>query len=324
MYPVNGIERFSGGKMSVIALESGQNPLDLPVDFRGAMGLELDLLRTLVAIADTGSFNRAARAVFRTPSAVSMQMKKLEEQVSRPLFAKDGRSVILTPDGEALVGYGRRILSLADEAMQRFRAPQIEGRIRLGIPDDYAAQFLPDILARFSASHPNVEVDVCCQQSYELLEHLDEGRLDIALVTAGHGHASGMVVHREPLVWAGLRHGCAHERKPLPLAVSHIRCFWRKIAIQALDRAGIPYRIAYSSRHYLGQLAAVMGGLAVAPFPISSVKGDLKALGEESGLPSLGRIEIEIIRNASANGPLFDALETHVVNNFRGYAARAA
>ena len=126
-----------------------------------------------MAIADTGSFNRAARAVFRTPSAVSMQMKKLEEQVARPLFAKDGRSVILTPDGEALVGYGRRILKLADEAMQRFRAPEIEGTIRLGIPDDYAGHFLPDILARFAASHPNVEVDVFCQSSRELLAHLD-------------------------------------------------------------------------------------------------------------------------------------------------------
>ena len=310
--------------MSVLALESGQAAPEFSPDFRAATGLELDLLRTLVAIADTGSFNRAARAVFRTPSAVSMQMKKLEEQVAKPLFAKDGRSVILTPDGEALVGYGRRILSLADEAMQRFRAPQIEGRIRLGIPDDYAGQFLPDILARFAASHPNVEVDVCVQQSFELLEHLDESRLDIALVTAGHNHAGGMVVHREPLVWAGLRHGCAHERKPLPLAVSHMRCCWRKQAIHALDRANIPYRIAYSSRHYLGQLAAVMAGLAMAPFPLSSVKGDLKVFGEESGLPALGHVEIEIIRNAGATGPLFDGLETHVVNNFRGYAARAA
>ena len=147
--------------MSVVASdESAGESRKMQLDFRGGAGLELDLLRTLVAIADTGSFNRAARAVFRTPSAVSMQMKKLEEQVARPLFAKDGRSVILTPDGEALVGYGRRILKLADEAMQRFRAPQVEGTIRLGVPDDYAGHFVPDILARFAASHPNVEVDV--------------------------------------------------------------------------------------------------------------------------------------------------------------------
>lgn len=310
--------------MSVVALDSGEALPNTALDFRSAAGLELDLLRTLVAIAETGSFNRAARAVFRTPSAVSMQMKKLEEQVARPLFAKDGRSVILTPDGEALVGYGRRILSLADEAMQRFRAPQIEGRIRLGIPDDYASQFLPDILASFSASHPNVEVDVCCQQSRDLLEHLSESRIDIALVSSGHGGQNGMAVHREALVWAGLRHGCAHERTPLPLAVSYIGCCWRKQALAALDRAGIAYRIRYTSRHYLGQLSAVLGGLAIAPFPISTVKGDLKIFGEESGLPPIGHFDIELMRASGATGPLFDALETHIVNSFRGYAARAA
>src|ERR671916_535781 len=149
--------------MSVVAINAVPGEPETSIEFRSATGLDVDLLRTLVAIADTGSFNRAARAVFRTPSAVSMQMKKLEEQVGRPLFAKDGRSVILTPDGEALVGYGRRILKLTQEALQRFRAPEIEGTIRLGTPDDYAGRFLPDILARFAASHPQVEVDVTCQ-----------------------------------------------------------------------------------------------------------------------------------------------------------------
>jgi DNA-binding transcriptional LysR family regulator len=311
--------------MSVVALNAQQKAAETPFDFRGPAGLELDLLRTLVAIADTGSFNKAARAVFRTPSAVSMQMKKLEEQVARALFAKDGRSVILTPDGDALVGYGRRILKLADEAMQRFRAPEIEGTIRLGIPDDYAGHFLPDILARFAASHPNVEVDVFCQSSGELLDHLDGSTIDIALVTSGSGQQSGgLTVYRGQLVWAGLRHGCAHERSPLPLALSHIGCCWRKQALGALDRAGIPYRIAYSSKHYLGQFAAVMGGLAIAPLPRSIVKGDLKALGEEVGLPAIGHFELELRRASSATGPLFDALASHIVNNFRGYDAVAA
>ena len=109
--------------MSVVQLKSEAQQQETSPAFRAGANLDLDLLRTLVVIADTGSFNRAARAVFRTPSAVSMQMKKLEDQVGRPLFAKDGRTVALTPDGEALVGYGRRILKLADEALQRFRAP---------------------------------------------------------------------------------------------------------------------------------------------------------------------------------------------------------
>jgi DNA-binding transcriptional LysR family regulator len=310
--------------MSVVQLKPQVRTEPEPPVFRTAPGLELDLLRTLVAIADTGSFNRAARAVFRTPSAVSMQMKKLEEQVGRPLFAKDGRSVVLTPDGEALVGYGRRILKLSQEALQRFRAPEIEGTIRLGTPDDYAGRFLPEILARFAASHPNVEVDVFCQPSRELLQLLDENAIDIALVSSGHGQQAGNAVHRERLVWAGLRHGCAHERSPLPLAVSHLGCCWRRQALDALDRAGIAYRVAYSSRHYLGQLAAVMAGLALAPLPKSTVQGDLKEFGEEAGLPPIGHFEIELKRSGAATGALFDTLASHIETNFRGYQAAAA
>ena len=310
--------------MSVVSLNARAINEEERPDFRGGAGLELDLLRTLVAIADTGSFNRAARAVFRTPSAVSMQMKKLEEQIGKPLFAKDGRSVILTPDGETLVGYSRRILKLAEEALRRFRGPEIEGKITLGAPDDYVGQFLPGILARFAASHPNVEVDVLCQSTHDLIGRLENGTVDIALLSAGHSPRSGMAVYREPLVWAGLRHGCAHERTPLPLALSHPGCCWRKRALAALDDSGISYRIAYTSRHYSGQLAAVMAGLAVAPFPHSAVKGDLKVLGEDVGLPPIGHFEIELRRGAGATGPLYDALASHVVNNFRGYDEAAA
>lgn len=310
--------------MNVQALNSEFAQPDSGADFRAGAGLELDLLRTLVAIADTGSFNRAARAVFRTPSAVSMQMKKLEEQVGRPLFAKDGRSVALTPDGEALVGYGRRIVKLTQEALQHFRTPEIHGTIRLGTPDDYAGQFLPDILARFAGSHPNVEVDVSCLPTVELIAQLENNAMDIALVSSGHRANAGMVVHREELVWAGLRHGCAHEKRPLPLALSHVGCCWRRMALDALDRAEIPHRIAYSSRHCLGQLAALKAGLALAPLPKSVVHGDLKEFGSESGLPPIGDFGIELRRAPGATGPLFDALAHHIESNFRTYQAAAA
>jgi DNA-binding transcriptional LysR family regulator len=294
-------------------------------EFRGGAGLDVDLLRTLVAIADTGSFNRAARAVFRTPSAVSMQMKKLEDQVGRPLFAKDGRSVILTPDGEALVGYGRRILKLAEEALARFRAPQVAGTVRLGTPDDFATRFVPEILARFAATYPNVEVDVTCLASFDLIQMLDAGKLDVSLVSAGMSPSNaGTIVHRESLVWAGLRHGCAHEQRPLPLALSSFGCCWRKMALESLDRADIPHRVAYTSRHYVGQLAAVLAGLAVAPIPRSVVTPELRVVGEEAGLPPIGHYEIELRRSPAAIGPLIDALVQHIESNFHSYDAAAA
>ena len=199
----------------------------------------LDLLRTLVAVAATGSFTRAAQAVLRTPSAVSMQMKRLEDIVGRPIFAKDGRSVYR--GREALLGYARRILRL-QEAMARFRAHDVEGVVRLGTPDDYATRFLPRILARFALTHPLVQVDVACQPSRSCWAgSLRDNEIDLALVTVGcRGEpATGTIIHREPLVWAGLRHGRAHERRPLPLAVSGSSCAWRMSALERLDSAGV-------------------------------------------------------------------------------------
>jgi DNA-binding transcriptional LysR family regulator len=324
---ISVVEHWAESAMSVVAWTKEPQTEENTAEFRGSAGLDVDLLRTLVAIADTGSFNRAARAVFRTPSAVSMQMKKLEEQVGRPLFAKDGRSVILTPDGEALVSYGRRILKLAEEALARFRAPQVAGTVRLGAPDDFATRFVPDILARFAASYPHVEVDVAVLASRDLAAMLETGELDVALLSSGSANSPinpVSVVHRERLVWAGLRHGCAHERRPLPLALSNVGCAWRTMALEALDRAGIQYRVAYTSRHYIGQLAPVLAGLAVAPFPSMVVTQDLKVVGEEAGLPALGHYEVELRRSPMAGGPLVDAIAEHIENNFRGYDAAAA
>jgi DNA-binding transcriptional LysR family regulator len=289
---------------------------DNEVSFGGGAVLEVDLLRTLVAIVSTGSFNRAAKAVFRTPSAVSMQMKKLEDLVGRAIFAKDGRGVVLTTDGEALLGYARRMLQLNDEALARFRCQATEGVVRLGTPDDYATVFLPRILGRFAASHPLVQVDVNCLSSSKLIGLLDQGELDIALVSRGaSGHGEGVLVHREPLVWAGLRHGTAWQRRPMPIAVSSGLCCWRSQSTAALDRVGVDYRVAYTSQHYVGQLAPVLADLAVAPLPASLITGDLVRV-DDRGLPPIGHYEIELRVTARPTGPALDALAEHIRQSF--------
>jgi DNA-binding transcriptional LysR family regulator len=281
--------------------------------------LEIDLLKTLVAIHRTGSFTRAAQSVFRTPSAVSMQMKRLEEIVGRPIFAKDGRNVVFTEAGDDLLGYARRILKLNDEALCRFRCTDTSGIVRLGTPDDYATRFLPTILARFAATHPNVQVDVDCRPSSELSARLGLGQLDIALVSSGLGcpvPINGTIVHREQLIWVGARWGEAAARRPLPVAVSGPTCTWRARALEALEQAGIPYRIAYSSQHYVGQVAAVLADLAVAPVPKSVIEGELVAV-DERVLPVIGHYEIEMIRAPRAVGPAVAALAEHIVQSFR-------
>lgn len=306
---------------AVIAMECGEDTTIACADgggFGGSALLEIDLLKTFAAVARTGSFSRAAQAVFRTPSAVSMQMKRLEEIVGRALFAKDGRNVVFTEAGDELLGYARRMLRLNDEALARFRCADTAGVVRLGTPDDYATRYLPKILARFAASHPLVQVDVDCRPSSELAQRLDAGLVDVALVSAGLGcpmPASGTTVHRERLVWAGVRHGEAHLRRPIPLAVSGTTCAWRIRALETLDQVGVAYRVAYSSQHYVGQVAAVLADLAVAPLPKSVLEGELVPIDERL-LPPIGHYEINMLRSTRASGAAVDALVGHILQSF--------
>ena len=169
--------------------------------------LDVDLLKTFLAIADTGSFTRAAEEVHKTQSAVSMQMKRLEELLGRPLFARDGRASRFTSDGDRLVEYARRIATMNDEAVSAFTRPELTGTLRFGTPDDYADRFLPEILARFSRTHPLVTVDVECLSSTELFERTKRGEMELALVTFGCD-----IVTNEPVRRPSRDAGCKRHR----------------------------------------------------------------------------------------------------------------
>ena len=183
--------------------------------------LELDVLRTFVAIAETGSFTLAANAVFRPPSAGSMQIKKLEEVLGRLLFTRDARSVSLTADGEILIGYARRLLAINREAVSKFVMPDIQGVVRLGSPDDYGERVLPDVLKRFAQSHPSVAVDVVIDQSGNLRKRMDDRELDITLMTCSGKviPADAEILLTEQIIWAGAKGGSAHLRQPLPVSL---------------------------------------------------------------------------------------------------------
>ena len=170
--------------------------------------LETDLMRSFAVISEFGSFSAAARRVNRTPSAISMQMKKLEEQLGRQLFVRDGRNVRLTADGEMLLGYAHDMLRLNEAAIARFQVPALEGLVRFGAPDDFGTQYVPEILKRFADTHPMVEVEVVLATSRELLKRMDQGTLDLTLVTSvpkGINDGIGEVVYVEKLVWVGLK-----------------------------------------------------------------------------------------------------------------------
>ncbi|MAA65451.1 MAG: LysR family transcriptional regulator [Alteromonadaceae bacterium] len=280
--------------------------------------LETDVLRTFVAIAETASFSRAARQVFRTTSAVSMQIKKLEEMLGQPLFLREARRVTLTPAGETLLRYSRRLLKLNDEAVSEFLKPSLAGTVRFGTPDDIGTRILPGVLADFARSYPAVEVDVVVSSSQTLLKRLDDGELDLVLITAGSADdktADGTVVHTEPLVWAERDGGTALERHPLPIAFASPGCAWRSTALAALDRAGLAYRIAYTSEHCAGQQAAMEADLAIAPFPLGLIRKPIRQVATSAGLPSLGHYQIEM-RSGAHRNEVVEALSGYVVRAF--------
>lgn len=267
--------------------------------------LDLDVLRTFVAIAETGSFTAAANAVFRTPSAVSMQIKKLEETLGRVVFVRDARSVTLTNDGEILIGYARRLIALNREAVAKFVIPDISGVVRLGSPDDYGERVLPHVLKRFAQTHPAIAVDVVIDQSGNLRRRLNDGALDITLFTVCRSiPTEAEVLLTEPIVWGGAKGGCAHSREPLPLSIWEEGCVWRSAALEALGRAGRDYRIAYMSAHTAGQRSAILSDLAVAPLPRSFIGEDIVALGPEEGLPLLPTYNLAMIVAPDASAPV--------------------
>lgn len=265
--------------------------------------LDNDILRTFVAISETGSFTTAADRVFRTPSAVSMQIKKLEEQLNATLFLRDARSVTLTESGETLLPYARRMLALSNEAVGRFRMPEMKGVVRLGAPDDIGERFMPTILRRFAEVYPAIMVDLTVDTSSQLRRRLQEQRLDLTLINCAPGVVSheGEVIHTEHLVWAGAKCGTAHLRDPLPVSIWEDGCCWRADALARLDRDKRQYRIAYLSAHTMAQRAAVIADLAVAPLPRSYLTEDMVALGNKHGLPELGSFEVRLLTGAETS-----------------------
>lgn len=267
--------------------------------------LDLDVLRTFVAIAETGSFSAAANAVFRTPSAVSMQIKKLEDILGRSVFSRDARSVSLTADGEMLLGYARRLLAINREAVSKFIVPEIVGVVRLGSPDDFGERVLPHVLKRFAVTHPSIAVDVVIDQSTKLRRRMDDRSLDITLLTNSTGAAIGAeTLLTEPIVWAGAKGGCAHLREPLPISVWEEGCAWRGGALDALGRDGRNYRVAYMSAHTAGQRAAIMSDLAIAPLPKSFITDDMVELTASDGLPVIGNYSLAMMVSPDANAPV--------------------
>lgn len=276
-----------------------------------AAPLDLDQLQTFITICDTGSFTRAADEVHRTQSAVSMQMRRLEERIGKSLFEKDGRSNRLTEEGEKLLSYARRLLHLNRETLAAFDDRSLEGQIRIGTPDDYADRFLPEIMARFARSNPRVELTVICEPTPGLVEHLKRGNLDLALVTHNDARQSE-VVRREPLLWVTSANHATHEQHMLPMAFGRPNCVWRRSACEVLDRMQRDYRVLFTSFSATVIAAAVLSGLALSVLPECALRPGMRVLGESDGFGLLPDCKIGIMRGHTANSEIVEALARHI------------
>lgn len=259
--------------------------------------LELDLLRTFVTGLDLGSYAKAAERLGRSQSAISLQLRKLEEQTGRSLLRKQGRGLALTEEGEVMLSYARRLLELNDEAVAALQVPFLEGWVRLGLPQDFAESWLPDVLGRFARAHPQVRVEARVDRSATLLEAVNLGQLDLALTWSNGGESTprsenlGML----PLVWIGAPGYARNPEEPVPLVLFEQPCMFRHRGLAALDGAGLSWRLAFMSPSLSGLWAAVSAGLGVTlrtPEGLPPRVEVLNAAG--AGLPSLGEIGLQL------------------------------
>jgi DNA-binding transcriptional LysR family regulator len=260
--------------------------------------LDTDQLRSFLAIVDAGSFTRAAERVNKTQSAVSMHIRRLEEQLGCVLFVKHGRGARLSEEGEKLIDFARRMMQIEAGALAALSRKGLKGMVRLGIPDDYAEFFLADILSRFYQRHPVVEVSVVCENSVALTAQVRAGALDLAVVTDGEGAENIEPIREEQLVWVASKRFQVDPSVPLALAMGSPSCIWRRMAEEALRACNRATRSLLVSKNFSAIGPIVRAGLAVTVLPHDAVPADFRILGPESGLPRLPSSRMGLIHAA--------------------------
>ena len=276
--------------------------------------LQIDWLHCLVAVVDAGSLSAATVQLHRSQSAVSMQLKKLEDAVGHRLLERGARRLELTEQGRTLLGYARRMLDLQTEAQAALQPAVLSGRVRLGVPDDYAATYLTPVLRRFAPRHSGVEIG---EQSTALIPRVERGELDLALISRDHARRGRLLFH-EPMVWVGSPLLELWRRDPLPIAVYEDISLARRGAIHALALQWQRCKVVYHSSSLAGQLAAVESGLAVAALTQCSAPAQLQVLGREQGLGPLAPMQVAAYRSKASRGnAAVDELERLLVQTLR-------
>ncbi|WP_224749863.1 LysR substrate-binding domain-containing protein [Halomonas sp. ML-15] len=281
--------------------------------------LDSDLLLAFVTVADGGGFTTAARYLHKTQSTISLRVRTLEDRLGTRLLNRTSRRLSLTADGQTFLVYARRLLQLQREALGALSVSSEPITLRFGLPEDYADTWLPALLERFSAVHPEVRVHIHCRMSTELLEQLDDGSLDLVLAVRHAANSGGEVVGKASVVWAAHRNFHYDPGSPLPLALFPEQCIYRRRALQALTEQGLAWQVDSTSQSPSGLRVIVDQARAVTLSERRMLPPHWRMLGEAEGLPSLPPAELEIHRSPSLTHPAFEAF----VNRLREVIAEA-
>jgi len=273
-----------------------------------ALPIDSALLRTFAVVAEMQHFTRAAQRLNCVQSAVSMQIRRLEEMLQVRLFERRGRGIKLTPEGQILLRFAHRMNRMTDEVLVELGRHRPSGRVRIGTTD-ITMSYMPEVLEQLHGRHPMIDVELRCNRSWEALDALDAGEIDIAFVTQHDKRKDARRVHRTPLVWACALHADVDARKPVPLALFGPGCIYRKAALSALDKSGIPYRLAYESPSRAGLECAVSAGLAVSVVPKDLVTDDLRVIqSSRGGFPALPILNTFVFATPASRPPSVKAV----------------
>lgn len=267
--------------------------------------LDLDLLRGFVTVAERGGFTAAGQALGLTQSAISLKVKRLEDLLGGPVFLRGAKRVALTPEGETLLAYARRMLALNEEAVRRFVSPPVEGRLRLGVADHFVPRHLAPALARLSRTWPELRIEVEVGRSHELRARLAREELDLVLGKRRDGETEGRVIFTEAVVWVAAPDFSAPPGRPLPLAMLPQGCMFRDRALTALARAGVASEVVYTSPSLMGVAAAAEAGFAAS---VMGRTGLPEGLVELDHLPPLGTAEMCLFGDAAGQSPVVEPL----------------
>lgn len=279
------------------------------------MSIDTITLQCFIAVAETGSFTKAAERVGRTQSAISQQMNKLENLLGKPLL-KRGKAFFLTPEGDIFLGYARQIFALHREAMDRFIEPELEGEVRFGLPENFASVYLSEVLGDFLHIHPRILLNIECDLTLNLFDRFKNKEFDLVLVKMNRPEdfPNGLDVWSEPLKWVGDA-SLIHAKKPVPLVLSPNPCVYRASAIKALEEAGRSWRLVFSSPSYAGAVAAVKASMGITVMPHTMIPYELQAI-DVSLLPKLADTHVSLLKHRADNAAI-NTLEGFVLRRLK-------